>query len=69
MITITSTELKNNYGKYFKLAETEKIEVTKRGVVIFTIIPRRYELGKKLKSYFGVLPSSATIGIDPNERN
>ena len=46
MITITYTELKNNYSKYFKLAETEKIEVTKRGVAIFTMIPRRYELGK-----------------------
>lgn len=68
MCTITSTELKNNYGKYIRLAETEKIEVTKRGVVIFTMVPKRYELGEKLKGYFGILPKDASIGIDPNER-
>ncbi|MBE6133800.1 MAG: type II toxin-antitoxin system Phd/YefM family antitoxin [Erysipelotrichaceae bacterium] len=69
MCTITSTELKNNYGKYIKLAETEKIEVTKRGVVVFTMVPKRYELGEKLKSYFGILPKEASIGKDPDERD
>lgn len=68
MCTITSTELKNNYGKYIRLAEKEKIEVTKRGVVIFTIVPKRYELGKRLQGYFGILPEDADIGIDPDER-
>lgn len=68
MCTITSTELKNNYGKYIQLAETERIEVTKRGVVIFTMVPKRYELGEKLKGYFGILPEDASIGNDPNER-
>ena len=68
MCTITSTELKNNYGKYIKLAESEMIEVTKRGVVIFTIVPKRYELGERLKKYFGILPKNATIGEDPDER-
>jgi len=68
MCTITSTELKNNYGKYIKLAETEKIQVTKRGVVVFTMVPKRYELGEKLKGYFGILPNEASIGKDPNER-
>ena len=69
MRTITSTELKNNYGKYIQLAEKEKIEVTKRGVVIFTMVPKRYELGERLKGYFGILPPDATIGTDPNERD
>lgn len=68
MCSITSTELKNNYGKYIRLAETEPIEVTKRGVVIFTMVPKRYELAEKLKSFFGILPAYATIGEDPDER-
>ena len=68
MFTITSTELKNNYGKYIQLAETEKIEVTKRGVVIFTMVPKRYELGERLESFFGSLPAEASIGKDPDER-
>ena len=65
MLTITSTELKNNYGKYIQLAEKGKIEVTKRGVVIFTMVPKRQELGEKLKGYFGILPSEASIGRGP----
>ena len=69
MCIITSTELKNNYGKYIQLAEKEKIEVTKRGVVIFTMVPKRQELGEKLKGYFGILPSEASIGKDPDERD
>ena len=68
MLVITSTELKNNFGKYIKLAEKEKIEVTKRGVVVFTMVPKRFELGERLEGYFGILPPDATIGEDPNER-
>ncbi|MBE6126877.1 MAG: type II toxin-antitoxin system Phd/YefM family antitoxin [Erysipelotrichaceae bacterium] len=68
MCTITTTEFKNNYGKYILLAEKEKIEVTKRGVVIFTMVPKKYELGEKLKGYFGILPAEASIGVDPDER-
>ena len=49
--------------------ETEKIEVTKRGVVIFTMVPKKYELGERLKDYFGILPADATIGKDPDERD
>jgi prevent-host-death family protein len=35
MCEITSTELKNNYGKYVKMAEKEQINVTKRGKLCF----------------------------------
>ena len=69
MHTITSTELKSNFSKYIKLAETEKIEVTKDGTVVFTMIPRKVKLGNKLKDYFGVLPTDVTIGKDPDERD
>ena len=68
MLTITSTEFKNHFGKYINLAETEIIEVTKRGVTIFTIVPKKYELGERLKNYFGILPKDASIGVNPSER-
>lgn len=68
MFRITTTEFKNNYGHYIELAEKETIEVTKRGVVIFTMVPKRLELGDWLRSFFGCLPSDASIGCDPDER-
>ena len=68
MRTITVYELKKNHNKYFRLAETEEIEVTKKGEVIFTMIPNRKGLGEHLKAFFGILPASASIGNDPDER-
>ena len=68
MCRITTTEFKNNYGHYIELAEKETIEVTKRGIVIFTMVPKRFELGERLKSFFGCLPEDASIGVDPDER-
>lgn len=68
MLTITSAELKSHVGKYSKLAETEKIEVTKNGVVIFTMVPKGCELAERLETFFGTLPPDATIGEDPDER-
>ncbi len=68
MCRITTTEFKNNYGRYIEMAETERIEVTKRGVVIFTMVPKREELGERLTAFFDSLPANATIGEDPYER-
>ena len=39
MCTITATELKKNLGKYMVLGQTEEIEVTNRGKVVFYITP------------------------------
>ena len=64
MNAITSTEFKNSFGKYIRLAEKETIEVTKRGLVIFTIVPKRFEMGARLKEYFGILPSNASTEYD-----
>ena len=30
---------------------------------------QKYELGERLKDYFGILPADATIGKDPDERD
>lgn len=68
MCTITTTEFKNNFGKYIELGQREEIKVVKRGQVIFTIVPEKDALLAEAKSYFNMLPEDATIGIDPNER-
>lgn len=43
------------------------MKLLKKGVVIFTMISKRYELEETLKGYSGSLPKDAAIGIDPNE--
>jgi len=68
MLTITTTEFKNNFGKYVELGQKEIIEVTKQGKVIFKILPRRLELLEEAKKYLDFLPADATIGVDPDER-
>lgn len=69
MRTITATELKNGFDEYVRLAESEPIEVTDWGSVVFTMVPERQRLAEKLKGYFGILPEDAAIGKDPDERN
>ena len=69
MSIITTTEFKNNFGKYIELGQKEMIKVIKRGQVIFTIVPEKESLLEEAKSYFNMLPADATIGIDPDERD
>ena len=38
---ITVTELKNGIGKYIRLAENERIEVTKKGAVVSPRFPTK----------------------------
>ena len=66
---ITTTELKNNFGKYVELGQQEEIEVVKRGKVIFRIVPERLKLVKEAKKFIGILPKGTTIGVDPDERD
>lgn len=68
MIGITVREFKKNLARYIKMAENERIEVTRSGDTIFVMIPKREELGEKLSPFFGCLPADATIGEDPYER-
>ncbi len=55
MCTITATEFKENFGKYMKLGQKEEIDVTHRGDVIFTIVPKKERLKKEWASIFGSL--------------
>ena len=59
MRTITATELKKNLGKYMILGQTEEIEVTNRGKVVFYITPERIKLMHRVESMFGTLPREA----------
>ena len=68
MNVITTTEFKNNFGRYIELGQKEIIQVAKRGQIIFTIVPQRDSLLAEARSYFNMLPASAEIGIDPDER-
>lgn len=68
MCTISSTEFKNNFGKYIELSEREEIIITKRGRIICRMIPERMSLIEEAKSLFNIFPENATIGNDPDER-
>ena len=68
MCTITATELKTNFGKYAKLAESEEIVVTNHGKPVFSLQPIHIKRLKDMESLFGILPSDATCGVDPDER-
>ena len=67
MCEITATELKRNFGKYMELGQKEEIVVTHRGKQIFTIVPQKVDLIRRLKSYFGILPPEA-YGDDDIDR-
>ena len=42
-MTITATELKTNLGKYIKIAEKEKVMITKNGKIITMLCPPNAE--------------------------
>ena len=64
MCTITATELKKNLGKYMIMGQSEEIEVTNRGKVVFYITPERVKLLSELESMFGCLPREAYYDDD-----
>lgn len=66
MCTITATELKKNLGKYMILGQTEEIEVTNRGKVVFYITPERIKLIDRVEKMFGTLPREAYYDDDIN---
>lgn len=64
MCTITATELKKNLGKYMLLGQTEEIEVTNRGKVVFYITPQKIKLMDQVERLFGSLPKEAYYDDD-----
>ena len=64
MCIVTSTELKRNFGKYVIKGQTEKIQVTHRGRIIFTIVPEKEKLLGEWETLFGTLPKEALLDDD-----
>lgn len=64
MCTITATEFKTNFGKYAKLAQKERIEVTSHGNVIFVIVPKNEDRYNRAMSLVGSLPANVPFEID-----
>ena len=64
MCVITSTEFKRNFGKYIIKGQIEKIQVTYRGKLIFTIVPEKERLLDEWEVLFGTLPKEALIDKD-----
>ena len=56
--------LKKNLGKYMIMGQSEEIEVTNRGKVVFYITPERVKLLSELESMFGCLPREAYYDDD-----
>lgn len=61
MCTITATEFKRHFGKYIILGQKETIDVTLRGNVIFTIVPKTCDLLEKWESLAGILPNDIDL--------
>ncbi len=60
-MSITATELKNNLGKYLRLAETEDILITKNGKVVAKLVNPYQNRVDTARSLFGILPKDADI--------
>ena len=61
MCTITATEFKRNFGKYLKVAQEEKINVTFRGKVVFTTSPSKEKRLMDMESIFNSLPANVSL--------
>ena len=56
MQTITMAELKENIDMFIEIGKNEQINVTNKGEIVFTIVPRKDQLKKEWDSVFGSIP-------------
>ena len=61
MCTVTATEFKRNFGKYLRIAQEEKINVTFRGKTVFVTSPSKEKRLMDMESIFNVLPSDVSF--------
>lgn len=64
MLTITDTEVKENFDKYMELGQEEEIEITHEGKIICYITPKRIKLMAEFEKLFGSLPREAYYDDD-----
>ncbi len=67
-MSITATELKVNLGKYFRLAETEDIYITRNGKVVAKLSNPYQDRVDVAKSLFGILSTDMTLDEAREER-
>ena len=67
-MSITATELKNNLGKYLRLAATEDIFITRNGKVVAKLSNPHQDRVDIAKSLFGILPNEPTLEQAREER-
>ena len=60
-MSITSTELKQNLGKYLLLSETEDVYITQYGKVIAMLTNPHQKKKDIAKSLFGSLPDTLSL--------
>ena len=61
LMSITSTELKLNLGKYLKLAEHEDIFITRNGKIVAKLSNPNADRVEMAKSLLGVFPADITL--------
>ena len=67
-MSITATELKQNLGRYLRIAATEDVFITKNGKVVAKLSNPNQDRVNMAKSLFGVLPQDITLEEAKNER-
>ena len=67
-MSITATELKENLGKYLKMASKEEIFITKNGKVIAKLSNPYQDRVALAKSLAGSIPSDITLEEAREER-
>ena len=67
-MSITTTELKNNLGKYLLLSASEDVYITRNGKVISKLTNPFQGRVDTAKSLFGVIPDTVTLEESEKER-
>ena len=68
MVTITISEFKSNFDKYFSLAINEDIFITQSGKTIAKLSNPNEDRVNIAKSLFGILSSDMTLDESKEER-
>ena len=67
-MSITTTELKQNLGKYLLLSAKEDILITKNGKIVAKLTNPNQNKVNMAKSLFGILPEDASLDDAKAER-
>lgn len=63
IMTVSTSELRENLNKYITLSRTEDIYITKHGEVVAKLVNPNQERIKMAESLFGILPEGTETDI------